>query len=56
MERFCRALIEREEYVRPYKRSKAVKGGNVQSLDRLDRDVLDSRFVADICISAGQKR
>ena len=51
MERFRRTLTEREEYVRSYKGSKAVKGGNVQGLDCLDRDVLDPRSVVDICIS-----
>ena len=42
-------LTEGKEYARPYKGSKAVKGGNVQGLDCLDRDVLDPRFGADIC-------
>ena len=56
MERFCEASTEREEYVRSYKGSKAVKGGDVQSLDCLDRDVLDPRFVADFCVSTWQER
>ena len=45
-------LTEGKGYARPYKGSKAVKGGNVQGLDCLDRDVLDPRFGADICTSA----
>ncbi len=49
---FCETLIEGEDYARSYKGGKAIKGGDVQSLDCLDRDVLDPRFGVDICISA----
>ena len=51
----CGTLIEGEKYVRPHKGSKAVKGGNVQGLDGLDRDVPDPRFGVDICFSAWRR-
>ena len=51
----CRTFTEGEDYVRPDKGSKAVKGRNVQGLDCLDRDVLDPRSGTDICYAAWWK-